>query len=42
MRLAKFQFEIKLQKCIRIGITIFISSDVRSEIALYGSARASP
>ena len=42
------KIEIKLQKCIRVGITIFkifilggISSDIGSEIAFYGSARAS-
>ena len=49
MRLVTLQFETKLHKCIRIGITIFkffiwggISSDIRSEIMFYGSARASP
>ena len=43
------KIEIKLHKCIRMGITIFkifiwggISSDIRSEITFYGSARASP
>ena len=47
IRLATLQFELKLQKCIRIGITIFkifiwggISSHIRSEIMFYGSARA--
>ena len=49
MRLATLQFEMKLQKCIRMGITIFkifiwggITSDIRSEITFYGSAGASP
>ena len=49
MRLATLHFDTKLQKCIRMGITIFkifiwggISSDIRSEITFYGSARASP
>ena len=39
MRLATLQFELKLQKCIRMGITIFksliwggVSLDIRSEI----------
>ena len=45
MRLAMLQFKVKLQKCIRIGITIFqtliwegISSDISSEITFYGHA----
>ena len=49
MWLATLQFELKLQKCIRIGITIFkifiwggISSDILLEIMFYGSARALP
>ena len=49
LRPATLQFETKLQKCIRMGITIFkifiwggISSDILSEITFYGSARASP
>ena len=40
------QFETRLQKCIRMGITIFkiftwggISSDIRSDITFYGSGR---
>ena len=48
-RLATLKFETKLQKCIRMEITIFkifiwgsISSDIRSKITFYGSARASP
>ena len=39
MQLVKLQFELKLQKCIRMGITIFkifiwggISLDIRSKI----------
>ena len=49
MRLAVLQFATKLQKCIRMGITIFkifiwggISSDICSEITFYGSIWASP
>ena len=49
MRLAPLQFETKLQKCIRMGITIFkiflsggISSDMLSEITFYSIALASP
>ena len=49
MLLATFQFELKLQKCIRMGITIFkyliwggISLDICSEIMFYGSPHASP
>ena len=49
VRLATLQFETKLQKCIRMGISIFkfliwggISSDIRLEITFNGSARASP
>ena len=49
MRLAMLQFEKRLQKCIRMGITIFkifiwggISSNIRLEITFYGSTRASP
>ena len=49
MRLATLEFETKLERCIRMAITIFkiliwggISSDIRSEITFYGSARASP
>ena len=49
MRLATLKFEMKLQKCIRMEITIFkifiwggISSDIRSEITFYGSACTSP
>ena len=49
MRLATLQVERKLQKCIRMGITIFknfiwggISSDIRLEITFYSSARESP
>ena len=41
-------FETKLQKCIRVGITIFkifiwggISSDIQLEITFYGSSRKS-
>ena len=48
MRLAMLQFETKLQKCIRMGITIFniftwggISSDIHSEITFYGYVHAS-
>ena len=48
MLLATVKFETKLQKCIRIGITIFkifiwggISLDIRSEITFYGYAHAS-
>ena len=48
MQLAMLQFETKLQKCIRMGITIFkifiwggILSDIHSEITFYGSACAS-
>ena len=47
MQLAMLQFELKLQKFIRkvtiIKIFIWgaISSDIRSEITFYGSARAS-
>ena len=44
MRLAMFQFETKLQKCIRMGITIYkifiwggISSDIHSEITFTAS-----
>ena len=46
MQLATIQFEMRLQNCIRMGITIFnifiwegISSDIRSEITFYDSAR---
>ena len=49
MQLARLKFEWRLQKCIRMGITIFkifilggILSDIHSEIVFYGSARASP
>ena len=49
IRLATLLFETKLQKCIRMGITILkifiwsdISSDIRLEIMFYGSARVSP
>ena len=49
MGLATLQFESKLQKCTRMGITIFkifiwggISSDKVSEITFYGSACTSP
>ena len=51
MWLATLQFETRLQKCIRMEITIFnffilvgtcISSDMRSEIKYYGSAQVSP
>ena len=49
MRLAAIQLETKLQKCIRIGITIFkifiwggISSYIRLEITFYGYTRVSP
>ena len=49
MGLVTLQFERKLYMCIRMGITIFkiffwgdISSNIRSEITLYGSSRASP
>ena len=49
MRLATLQFDTKLQKCIRMGITLFkiimwggISSDIGLEITFYGSPRASP
>ena len=49
MGLSTLRFESKLQKYIRMGITIFkifiwrgISSDIRSEITFYGSAHASP
>ena len=45
MRLATLQFEMKLQGCIRMGITIFkifilggISSDISLGIMFYGSA----
>ena len=48
MQLATLKFESRLQKCIRIGITIFkifiwggILSDICSEITFYGSACAS-
>ena len=48
MWLATLQFETGLQKCIRMGITIFkifivggISSDISWEIMFYGSARKS-
>ena len=44
MQLATLQIETKLQKCFRVGITIFkifiwggISLDIRSEITFYGS-----
>ena len=47
MRLATLQFETKLQKYIRMGITIFkiwiwggISSDIGSEITFYDDAGA--
>ena len=47
MRLATLQFETKLQKYMRMGITIFkisiwggVSSDIRSEITFYGAAGA--
>ena len=47
MRPATLQFETRLQKCIRIGITIFkifiwggISSDIRLEIMFYGDTLA--
>ena len=46
MRLAMLQFETKLQKCIRMGITIFkifiwggISLDIRWKTTFYCSAR---
>ena len=46
---AMLQFETKLQKCIRMGITIFkiftcgaIVWDIRSEIRFYGSICVSP
>ena len=46
VRLAALQFETKLQKCIRMGMTIFktfiwggILSDIGSEIMFYGSPR---
>ena len=49
MQLATLQFELKLQKYIRMGITIFkifiwggISSDKGLEIRFYGFACASP
>ena len=49
MWISTFQYEIKLQKCIRIGMTIFkiliwggISADIRWEILFDGSACASP
>ena len=49
MRLATLKVEMKLQKCIRMGITIFkffiwggISLDIRSEITFYGSALSLP
>ena len=49
MRIATLHFDTKLQKCTRMGITIFkiltwggLSSDIRSEITFYGSARALP
>ena len=45
MQLATLQFETRLQKCIRMGITIFkifvcggILLDIRSEITFFGSA----
>ena len=45
MRVATLKLGMKLQKCIRMGITIFkifiwkgISSDIQSEITFYGSA----
>ena len=48
-RLATLQFETKLQKCIRMGITIFIifiwggiSSDIWSEITEIGSETKFP
>ena len=48
MQVATLQIEAGLQKCIRMGITIFkiliwggISSDIRSEITSYDSALAS-
>ena len=44
MRHVTLKIEIKLQKCIRMGITTFkifiwggILSDIRSEIMFYGS-----
>ena len=48
MGLTTLQFEMRLQKCIRMGITIFnifiwghiSSSDIHSEITFYGSAQA--
>ena len=49
MQLAALQFEMREQKCIKMGITIFkifilggISLDIRSEITFYVSAHASP
>ena len=49
MGLVTLKFERKLLMCIRMGITIFkiffcgdISSNIRSEIKLYGSSRALP
>ena len=49
MWFAMLQFEMKLQKCIRMGITISkiffwggISLGLRSEITFYSSARPSP
>ena len=48
MQLPTLQFESKLQKCIRMGITILknfiwggISSDICSGITFYGSDRIS-
>ena len=42
-QLATLQFEMKLQKCIRMGITIFkifiwggVSSDIKSKVTFYG------
>ena len=47
--LAMLQFEMKLQECIRMGITIFkiliwggISSDILSEITFHGATQMSP
>ena len=46
MHLAMLQFEVRLQKCIRMGIAIFkifIWGGILSDIStLYGSAPASP
>ena len=49
MRLATLQYEMRLQKCIRMGITVFkfitwegISLDIRSEMMFYGSIHTPP